>query len=235
MSWVELVAAAATTASAIVIAWQAWLTRRSLKLAEQTLDETRLVRLDARAPRVFLSALDYPDTRTAEMRDFTFGGGSLETIPEGHRFTLPGHTNWEIRWSFPLTLMNDGPGSVVPEFATERAMWVDGEGALVPPREAREFHVSIALTVEEWIRAAETSRDPEAPETARLSVAVQGPDDSDVSDTWDISITGSLLDHPPGDRTGWAYLTEDFYGTLRVKTERRTRVYWRSRARGEKL
>lgn len=55
----QILAALATTASAAVIAWQAWLTRRSLKTTDQALKEAERARIDAGAPTSIL--LGFPD------------------------------------------------------------------------------------------------------------------------------------------------------------------------------
>lgn len=236
MDWIGLLSAVATTASAGVIAWQAMLTRRSLKVSEKALDETRLVRLEGRAPRVFLHTYEYPTSENATMRDYTFAGTDPVGIPEGQVFALPRHATWEIRWSFPITITNDGPGSVVPEFdAPFGITWVEGDGRLVPAGEAHEFTVHVIRTVEEWIEAADAAHNEPKVKTARLGVSIHGPNDSDVSDSWEITVWGSLLDHPADDRNAWAHLTQGFYGSLRVEVERQKRIYWRSRSEGAPL
>jgi len=234
MEWVAVLSSVATAVSAVVIAWQALLTRSALTLTRETLSETRVTRLDSRAPRVLLGVPKYPNTEGAEIRQFTFGGGEFQDIVDGTLFTLPRHEEWEIRWRFTLSVMNDGPGSVVPEFESGMRVSVLEAGALVPAGEVREFTVSVNRSVEEWIKAAETGWDKDAPATEELSLSIHGPNDSDVSDRWIIRLRGSLLEHPAGDRTGWAY-TNATFNSLHTETQREPRIYWRSRASDETI
>jgi len=229
MEWVAVLSSVATAVSAVVIAWQALLTRSALTLTRETLSETRVTRLDSRAPRVLVGVPRYPSTEGAEMRQFTFGGGQLQPVTKGTPFMLPRHEEWEIRWLFTFNVMNDGPGSVVPEFESGLRMAVLEAGALIPAGEAREFTVSVNRSVEEWIKAAETGWDDDAPTTDELSLSIHGPNDSDVSDRWIMRLRGSLLEHPVGDRTGWVYNNE-LFNSLKIETQREPRIYWESRA-----
>lgn len=242
--WIEYVAAIATSVSAIVIAWQAWLTRSSVKaseravtLAEATLRESQIARVEARVPALSVQSSSMVN------RDGTFwlrDAWTKESVPGDYVFVLPRDQDVSLFSQHKFTVRNDGPGTATigmdanPGFIASTASLVIGAG------EEIEYGANIQLKVTEWIKRIPTEKDAEGkliyPECGRITVTYDGVRDSDITETHEIVLRGSVLAPIEDAHNTWRRLFEaDWAEVMPVTVLPATRTYWRSRTANEKF
>lgn len=241
-SALEWIAAGATVASAAVIAWQAWLTRRSVQASEQatevaraSLTESQLSRIEDGFPRITVSTPKYvPDTQVWRLDT---EGATL--VSENDIFKLPRDADLELRVDHTFTVRNDGPGTVLPRITT----WDGARGfqRIDPIRAGDEqvYSFQIIHTVADWVKllksdaTAERGNDDATvhPKCGSVRVKYAGPRDSDVDEDHVVEVRGSALIAVENAQGDWRRAAEGEWGsTLTAAVLPATRTYWRSRS-----
>lgn len=237
-------AAVATTASAVVIAVQSAHTRRSAKasedavqVAQDTLREAQLARLDARTPRLHVSVDRYPSglVQTREKKD---GKWSLVDVPEGTVFRTPRDEDKLLRVNVTTTIRNDG--SSPTELSMSRSFKPSGA------RYSRRLVLSGAETItgtfpvdiklSEWIRMSRAETEKRGADNLifTFECLYRGPNDADVDVSYPVEMRGTVIEPVPKEGDGWR-VQGDFFRTLTGMVQPAKNTYYRSRARNEKF
>ncbi|MCP2636758.1 hypothetical protein K0817_009295 [Microbacterium sp. HD4P20] len=240
-----IIAAIATTLSAIVIAVQAWYTRKavvaseeSTVVAERALQETQIARIESGVPHLTVTTPGYVDA--TKLSAAIPGSWQKRAVASTETFVLPRDADLQLSLRHSATLLNDGPGT-----AMIRARGTDGGSAYVlaepvPPGESHEFVLTVTHTVSEWVALLEpedaAAKPLRYPVSARFWLTYTGPRDADVTETHQIVIRGSALLAVDGANGTWrAETSEDFGTTLGAQVLPATRTYWRSRSANDKF
>ena len=215
-----VMAAAATTVSAVVIAWQAWETRRTAGAAEKTLTvgqeslstskalavEAVRTRLDARGQAVRIH-IDQPEWPPLEPSSF----GEPQPLPRGHNYKLSGDRDHQLMLRAHFEIVNegerdatlnlnpplrpDGASGPHPQFGYQRV--VPRGGRLKASfEEARP----ISQWVQNWVDV--TARKPSSVVLIAEITCSDGYDEG-VIDRWRIEMTGLPIRPIQGDDSGW--------------------------------
>lgn len=247
-SFVEWIAATATAASAGVIAWQAWQTRRSVQasedavqIAQAALTESQLARIESGVPRLTVTTPMIPEAEKLWRRD----GFQRVMIAEDEIFKLPRDADLILGFEHTFTVRNDGPGTVLPLTRASESVSVQGFAEPIPPNSERVFTFAVRRTVAEWvtllkpevaISTKEVDGESERtvhPVCASVDVVYSGPRDSDVDEIHTVSLRGSALVAVSDAQGDWRrYSDFEWDGTLRARVAPAIRNYWRSRSAG---
>ncbi|WP_151775769.1 hypothetical protein [Streptomyces abyssomicinicus] len=233
-----------TTSAFFVVAWQAYLTRKALRVSELMAADATRSRLDSEAPRVTLALSDPPWEPLA----WTPNGMPCNTWPHGHTWHFPRDQDGQNRLVLQqqLALKNLSDRRVEARFHGD-LVTVDEDGRPHPagvlvlePDETREdIYLQRDFSIKELsenFTAKEAST--ELPHKVVGAVTVKDDRDNGSTDRWDLLLTGCPV-HPDLERDGmWRiapyHLTEGAgLRTLeytRVPTRQRT--HWISRSRG---
>lgn len=238
----EVLAAIATSISALVIGWQAWWTRKSVKDTEKTLRLTRKelkrgsavfrdsqrARIDAEMPRLTI-AVDAP----------TYASVGLDEQPESESFTMPRDAGILITTRLRLTVLNDGPRSA-PVISRRHfdPTQLDEEFTL-KIGEPKYLLVYVQHTLARWIELAMPYLSPgsEAIEEPGFEMTYTFPGDFGAFETHEVILGGSIVEPVPDDSGGWrlALLDPNRYGHFAGVVKPFTRRYWASRIEGRPL
>ncbi|MFK4852283.1 hypothetical protein ACI3KT_11655 [Microbacterium sp. ZW T6_19] len=214
-AWSTLGAAVATAISAAFIAWQIWLTRKSVETTEATLtvarEEFALSRLlqveaqkaaiDAEMPRLYVRVGTTPkearltDTLVEDL--FDSSGRSPEKIAAGYEFALPRDADVRVEVTTEVTIMNDGP--------RRAEIFLD---AALDPRARRISHllgadkyvhdnVRRVHTVAEWVEFAEKRAAGQVTDVTIADVIYIYPGDVSAVERHPVLQGGSILAPDP--------------------------------------
>ncbi|GAA0959113.1 hypothetical protein [Frigoribacterium faeni] len=232
-------AAIGTTASAVVVAFQAVYTKRSAQSAEaavavaqDTLREAQIARLDARAPQLIISASRYV------MTDVTMPGPNLKetTVEDNTIFRLPRDESIRLRVLVDVEIRNDG--QVPIELKASSGFRVGGlhrvHVLIVEPNQVTKGEYKIEYALSHWIGAHKyQDKDGEGTPTAgQFVLSYRGPNDSDVDAVYTIKNSGSIVEPVPDQEGSWR-ITGIFDRELTSTVMPAVFTYHRSRTRGD--
>lgn len=247
--WLEGVAVAAAVVSSGVIAWQAVLTRRSVKssdktvqVAERALRESQLSRLENQVPRILVSA--DPRLYALEIRSRTprtTGGGRVQwaAVGEEERFHLPKDARVMLAIDFEFEVRNDGPGSVLLDM-TPRARSSNDDGSyILGPNESRTYKTVLSHSVATWVSLAQSPKNekPNAlsqyAECMSIRIEYKGPRDADIDELHEIKLFGTIVEEDSEAKGSWVPANAlVFAEDIQVVVLPAKRTYWKSRAAG---
>jgi hypothetical protein len=242
---VEYVAAIATAVSALVIAWQAWQTRSSVKASQETvkasnsavavaqdaLRESQLARLEAGVPRIFVIAQPWIDA--AKVRGPKAGGERWESadVDPTTVFKLPRDGDIRLGVEHPITVRNDGPGSVRLQTAPQAVRYPNGDlYDVFSAGESRQGTYYIQKSVKEWVELAEAVARGAKPVANQLQITYTGPRDADVMEVHEVVVRGSCLVPVPDAIGDWTIEGDTFDTNMDASVLPAQRTYWRSRS-----
>lgn len=235
-SWIEYVAAFATAVSAIVIGWQAWLTRRSLAYVSESLREARIARLEATFPRITFDAPGWP-IHSVDL--WASDSWDMDGIDANHVFRVPRDAKNTLFARFELSVKNEGQRAANLKFTDVLAEAVDESHGTrrglspIEPGETVTFALTFAASVGTWIERARAFETDSEQVILRASILHYGPGDSDIDETHEVVMRGRLL-REDSDLTGSWQLDASFT-EARIQVMPATRTYWKSRSRNEKF
>lgn len=241
-NWLDYAAPAIAAVSASVIAWQAVLTRRSLKasnravdaseqavaVAQRTLELNQVARIEASVPRIWLTVGDVGTLVTE----------SGTRVPSETVFKLPRDAERKLTTRGRVTIHNDGPGSAELAFSKElKPVGTRSRVRLAILEEGRRFDATYAISrsVENWVDLAKEERkaDEDHPaQSSRLVVRYKGPRDADIVERHVVRVYNSVLVEDESSVGDWR-LAES--SQLTAEVEPSVREYWRSQSAGEKF
>jgi hypothetical protein len=216
-----ILAALATSISALVIAWQAIETRRAANQAKRSVDqakasaeaardavdvsqsilrESEISRIDAGVPRVIVTARDLNLNQVMEETNI----GDEQVMPNTW-FTLPRDANRRLYVTGGMNILNEGPGSVaLQSFGSLRL------GESIPPStitlsvgDTTYGIYRATRTVAEWIALAETREGGNPGEDIVYGIFHRGPRDAEATESIEIHIGGTLLERIPNETGNW--------------------------------
>ncbi|MDQ0743403.1 hypothetical protein QFZ62_000711 [Clavibacter sp. B3I6] len=244
-TWLDYVTLAVAIISSVVIAWQAILTRSAVQasrdtvaVAESSLRESQLARLESQVPRVFVSAQAYvvahPVMRSEGFVDF-------QPVQREDEFKLPRDEEVTLSIPFFFEVRNDGPGSVSLLIEPLATPVEEGASRVLGPGETRQFKMRIARSVASWVALAKNAPD-ETPgalskwsEFTKVTVRHIGPRDSDVEEIHEIRLFGTILRERAKEQGSWELGDPwDDRAPKSVLVPAR-RIYWKSRSRNEQF
>lgn len=246
-SWIDYVTLAVAVISSGVIAWQAVMTRSAVQasrdtvtVAEASLRESQLSRLEAQVPRVFVSASG--NVWTESLTRSEAGYGKFEEVGLSDEFKLPRDQAVPLIVPFYFDVQNDGPGSVSLIIEPHASPVEPGASRVLGPGEKRQFKMAISRSVAFWVAIAEAEPNvsPAAlskwAECAKVTIRHVGPRDSDVEEIHEIRLFGTVVEGKPNEKGTWERLngpwSERVMEAVLVPARR---VYWKSRQRGEQF
>lgn len=239
--WLDYAAAGATAISAGVIAWQAWLTRRTLKsteasvqIAQDGLKEARFVRLDANVPRLHFEV----DKPAGAFR--VFGWDRDESVNlDDVTLKMPKDGDDWITFDLPARIHNDGPWSASVELnhiftPVDATRW--GKKFMIPPGTTLIGAINLNSDVSYWVEAAQHEvQESKTFKPLRITATYSGNRDSDVDEIHSFTLLGSPIAAVEKQLGDWrARGRDDFNSGLRLIPHKVERVYWRSRKAGTK-
>ncbi len=244
--WWEITAALATAISAGVIAWQAFLTRKSVAASEKAvavaqaaLVESQLARIEAGAPRLLVRAQGWVAADDARLRSDP--GTSPRPVTTEDVFKLPRDGKVSLGISYPIEIRNDGPSTAVVMIASRYTNGNSiGFNVQLAPGESKEQSVWFARSVAEWVEltddVGEDGKRTGGKSAGAITVTYRGPRDADLDEVHTMQVIGSLL-LPVADAQGdWRPHLDPFepqsFGIGAPTVER---IYWRSRQAGQKF
>lgn len=216
-----VLAAAATSVSAFVIAWQAWETRRTAAATEKTLGvsqdslstsralavEALRTRLDARgqAVRIHVAQPEWPPLQPSDF-------GEPQPLPHGTTYRTSRDRDVQLMLRASLTIVNEGDRDATlnlhpplrpvgesgpfPPYGYER---------VVPSGGRLEASLEEARPISQWVQNwddAEAGKPPSAIIVAEV-ICSDGFDEG-IVDRWRIELTGRPIRPIDGDDSGWA-------------------------------
>lgn len=237
-SALEWIAAGATVLSAGVIAWQAWLTRRSVQasdraveVAQAALTESQLARIESGVPRLTVTTnMLFADQQLWRIRD----NGS-DPVNEDDVFKLPRDADVRLWLSHGFTVRNDGPGTVIPRISWGTSIWSNPDASPLPPGAEKHYSFVVSHTVSEWVDLLKTSYGEDMrtvfPVAGKIYFQYAGPRDSDVDEMHVVVVRGSALVAVDDAKGDWRRANgSDHFSSLKAEVEPATRTYWRSRS-----
>jgi hypothetical protein len=241
-SALEWIAAGATALSAVVIAWQAWQTRRSVQASEKAVEvaqaaltESQLARVESGVPRLIVTTSAFPASEKLWRHDVS----PSVLVAETDVFKLPRDAKTGLSFSHTFKVRNDGPGTVAPRFSGSGGAWVHFSPEPILSGTEKEYTFTVRLSVARWVKilASETPGDEaESPICATIDVVYSGPRDSDVDETHRIIVRGSALQAVEDAEGDWRrYKDDDWNTTVTARVAPATRTYWRSRSANVKF
>ncbi|WP_144877535.1 tetratricopeptide repeat protein [Microbacterium sp. 1.5R] len=242
-SALEWIAAGATAVSAVVIAWQAWQTRRSVQASEKAVDvaqaaltESQLARVENGVPRLIVTTAFYVGAEKL----WRWEQGQTVEIEQGHIFKLPRDADMMLTCRHKFSIRNDGPGTVVPKFKASPSTSVMTATEPIPPGTEKEFVFTMRKSVAEWVSLLTPvpSEDERKvyPVSGTVDVIYSGPRDSDVDEIHPVIIRGSALVAVEDAEGDWRrYEDFEWQQSLTARVAPATRTYWRSRSANVKF
>lgn len=249
------VAAMGTFAAAVVVAWQAVMTRKAVQAAEDSADLARKAadisqelvaeavktRLDARAPSTSLVMLDaaqwppYEPSDFGEAQQVRAAAHYNETRDANQRIQVRGYVELTNHWTKPLTLKL---GNVVPTDWDQQASVP--RTVKVPPGKEVGLFIIQTRTVAEWIAAYLDRQNSGASYDTHANIGFSDDMDEGVTDVWSAVIAGSPLRPVHGMAGTWEVLpnpSDDASGRqiLQCVLLGMERIYFLSRRRNRVL
>jgi hypothetical protein len=220
-------AAIATTASAIVVGFQAYHTRRSAQasedavgVAQATLRESQMARLEARAPHLHLSVEKYLFGEVT-VREGRGTRKPVVTQPSGAVYRTPRDAVKILRTRAKFAVRNNG--TEVVELTPSRPV-TDANGEqtrklLLEPGQKFEGSFLVGNKLEEWIRLSKVQEGLEDGNdlASSFTLTYSGPNDFDLEETMDIEVRGTLVAPVAEEGDGWELqdlLARDLTSTL---------------------
>jgi hypothetical protein len=212
-SWAVL-GAIATSASAIVIAYQSIQTKKSVAAAKQgaeaaaaavgisqaILQETQLARIDTAIPRLLVIA-EPQNPRVDRLTD----RGAEQIWPEVI-FQLPRDAHQCIAVSVNFSVHSDGPGMVDLHAYNEESFFVGGVSrtryGLLPGNDISVAY-RISQTVEQWVELAESLKNGESAKPHKFGLWHRGPNDAEAAESIEIHTRGTVLQEAPHSDGSW--------------------------------
>jgi hypothetical protein len=262
---VETVAAIATTVSAVVIAWQAYETRRAAGAARQGLDLSRASlaaadealdvsresvlamirgRLEDRA--ALISVLAAPTNTEAVLHEARTMGESPAPWPGDTEFRRNGDDYMRLMLGAQFEVTNHGSRSV--------QIWLDGPITILrspvaepgfrarkivtlTPGEKVEFRVEEAHPLVHWVERWESRARGEAVENDIVAqVQVDDGFDEGMIDRWDLVVSAHPVRPKPADVAAWVLRNHEQDPPLVTSAVMpMVRSYYRSKASNEPL
>jgi hypothetical protein len=235
--WWEIAAALATTLSALVIAWQAFLTRKSVAASEKAvtvaqaaLVESQIARIESGAPRLSVTRVGWFDVAEAKVR---FEGKEARLVNVDDVFKLPRDGKVSLGIHIELEVRNEGPGTATLMVGAAVDKNSYGYRMELAPGVSEKTSVFFERPVAEWIALTDEVGDDgsrESKKAGSITVIYCGPRDADLDEVHTMEVRGSLL-LPVEDAQGdWRphhdpFETQSFHVAQSVVT----RTYWRSR------
>ncbi|MFK3678692.1 hypothetical protein ACI2IP_13250 [Microbacterium sp. NPDC090218] len=243
-SALEWIAAGATALSAVVIAWQAWQTRRSVQASEKAVDvaqaaltESQLARVENGVPRLIVTSAFFVGADKLWRRDQQ---GEISEVEEGQIFKLPRDADMMLTCRHTFSIRNDGPGTVVPKFKSSPSTSVMTPPEPIPPGTEKEFIFTMRKSAAEWVSLltpiSSGSESTVYPVSGTVDVIYSGPRDSDVDETHPVIVRGSALIAVEDAEGDWRrYGSFEWQQSLTARVAPATRTYWRSRSANVKF
>lgn len=212
-SWAVL-GAIATTASAIVIAYQSIQTKKSVGAAKQgaeaaaaavgisqaILQETQLARIDTAIPRLLVIA-----ERQNPRVDRLIDRGAEQVWPEV-TFQLPRDANQCVAVTIYFSVHSDGPGMVDLHAYNEESFSVAGVSrtryGLLPGNDISVSY-QILRTVEQWVELAKSLKNGDSVKPHKFGLWHRGPNDADAAESIEIHTYGTLLQEVEDSAGSW--------------------------------
>ena len=247
--WV-VAAALATTASALVIAWQAWETRRAanqamksveqarksaeaardaVSISESILQESQIARIDAGIPRVIVTA--FPPNATQVFQRTDLGD---EGVTSDSTFALPRDANRELYVFAGIDVRNDGPGTVKILF---RKPLLDSVGeelreSVIPPGSQVGGTYKATRTIAEWIHIAESREGGDPGDEYVFGMYHSGPRDAEAIEEFEVRTGGTLLERIPDQTGNWRLARQPVMASTAMPSKR---TYYQSLSRDLKF
>lgn len=221
--------AIATSVTVIVIAFQAYVTRRSVVVSEMLLEEATLARLDETAPRITVKTRLFSETTPyfEGPADYT-DPKILTSVSNDHVYQLPRDNDLNLWVRAVTTLVNVGSEPVryrlmAGEFTgTELkppAFLIKGTDTLASaqllPTDSVDVHWTTGQSVKDWSQLDKLS-------ASVAAIFIDDERDNGAIDAWPLFITAEMF-HEPSDNE-W-----QLPDTPSVRTLPRRRQYFRSK------
>lgn len=216
-----VLAAVATTASAVVIAWQARETRRTAAATEKTLTvsqeslstsralaaEALRTRLDARGQAVQIH-VDHPEWPPLEPSDF----GDPQPLPYGHTYRMSRDRDQQLMLRASLLIVNEGDSdarltltSPLRPVGKSGPYPASGYQLVVSPGERLEARIEEARPISQWVENWVDDQAGNPPSVVIVAeIICSDRFDEGVIDRWRIELTGRPIRPMEGDDSGWA-------------------------------
>lgn len=254
MDWVALMAALATSASAIVIAIQAKYTRRSAEasenavaIANDTLREAQIARIDSNTPRFFVAAEGFlagVATLESKARD------DREVVGSDRVFRMPRDGDDLLALAYFIRIHNDGPGTLqlmCSDMFTiggpDAEDYLDEEGQISPrilrqmtlaPGASQRGSFVVERRIADWVTIAEAVERGAPLDDWRFQLVARGTGDMDVDVAQSVVVTGSPLTRVPREDGAWR-VANQLFEVIRGAAQPAVRTYWRSRMADERF
>ncbi|GAA1230072.1 hypothetical protein JOF42_000347 [Microbacterium phyllosphaerae] len=251
-AWSTFAAATATTLSALFIAWQIWLTRKSVQTTEATLvvardefEHSRRLRIDAQKaaidaemPKLFVTVKIPPtfvfatDDREPDMLAET--KSRPRRLATGDGFVLPRDANLRLEVVASILVANDGPRRAFIELGAPYSPDRRVRRRLIDVGDSVTLTANRSATVGEWVRIAEMRARGESEQVTFADVVYIFPGDASAIERHEIAQGGTVLEPDP-DQTGrWlvrslAQNDDVTAQALGTEVQPFTREYWASR------
>lgn len=242
--WWEITAALATAISAGVIAWQAFLTRKSVAASEKavtvaqaSLVESQIARIETGAPRLSVKQRNWPNPDEATVRFER--GGETRTVNDTDIFKLPRDGKVELTIAIDVEMRNDGPDAAVMKLEAVTGRVSAGYPIELTPGQVFAASIDFTLTVAEWIALIdEVGKDGKraAKKAGAITATYRGPRDADLDEVHVMDVHGSLLLAVEDAQGDWRPHHHPFeLQTFKLTAPVVTRTYWRSRQANQKF
>lgn len=251
-AWSTFGAASATALSALFIAWQILLTRRSvqatdatLQIAREELDHSRNLQveaqraaIDAEMPKLFLAVahdvefVSATDTRERDM--FAPGGSSPTRVEPGREYVLPRDADVKLEVVVSVTIANDGPrrAELIAGAAYGEVLGMQARALNVGETVSVRF--TRVATVEEWAAIHESRSRGESEQVIVGEVTYIFPGDTGAIERHEIAQGGTVLEPVPDHLGAWRVRDLTGKNSMGIKhigsvVQPFTRQYWESR------
>ncbi|CAO1649458.1 hypothetical protein NYA9BBAC_00357 [Salinibacterium sp. NYA9b] len=250
-AWSTLSAAIATTLSAVFIASQVFLTRRSLNTTEETLGLARdeiahaaLLRTDAQRAAIDAEMPRLTVEVTRQAREM-WRNDKFEADPErlsdesqpvelkvGEEFITPRDNAIPIAVGMEISVSNDGPRRARVRIDHPEG----GREVVIMPGAATTQWVTREQSLQEWIEIALLREGGTSEEREVAGVTYEYPGDFGANESHRVVQGGTIVERVPGNMGGWrikslAPSETDRSVALKAVTMPFTRTYWASRER----
>lgn len=216
-----VLAAVATTSSAVVIAWQAWETRRTAAATEKTLTvgqeslstskalavEALRTRLDARgqAVRIHIAEPEWPPPQPSDF-------GDPQPLPYGTTFRMSRDREVPLMLRATVEIVNEGDRDATLNL--HPPLRPVGESGPFPPYGyervlPRGGHLEATLEearpIVQWVQNWEDAQAGKLPSAIIVAEVICSDGfDEGIVDRWRIELTGQPIRPMEGDDSGWA-------------------------------
>lgn len=256
-AWSTLAAAIATGVSAIFIAWQIGLTRKSVETTEKTLEvahnefergrdlqlEAQRARIDSEMPRLTVTIISQsaqawlpdqttPDPYSQEPR--------ADEVEVGHTFQRRTDLDTRVQVAIWIRVANDGPRRALVRVG---AAYADGdnreEELLVGVGESKDFWAKRVHSVREWLSISDKWHAGEAHDVNIAEVLYIFPGDVGAIERHNVLQGGSIIEHTPEE--DWSVRIAEFKRpdgnapSLNAVVQPFTRDYFASRLASERI